>query len=79
MDSFRSNDNATRSVAASTFEKALAQALDKEVKAFLIRQLRTIATDDNVDVLSTFLMDEYLSPCSTGIGFYRNPKANEGC
>lgn len=58
---FVANDDADRSIAAGAFEKALNQPLDKEVKAFLIRQLRTIATDDNVDVLSTFLRDEYLS------------------
>ncbi len=75
---FVANDNATRSVTAGTFEKALAQALDKEVKAFLIRQLRTIATDDNVDVLSTFLMDEYLSaPAAQVLVSIGTPKANE--
>lgn len=58
---FVANDDTDRSIAAGAFEKALNQPLDKEVKAFLIRQLRTIATDDNVDVLSTFLRDEYLS------------------
>ncbi|WP_298648778.1 DUF1080 domain-containing protein [uncultured Proteiniphilum sp.] len=58
---FVANDNAARNVAAGAFEKALSQPLDKEIKAFLIRQLRTIATDDNVDVLSAFLTDEQLS------------------
>ena len=55
------NDKATRNVAAGALEKALNRPLDKEVKAFVIRQLRMIATDENVDVLSTFLKDEYLS------------------
>ncbi|NLX66140.1 MAG: DUF1080 domain-containing protein [Bacteroidales bacterium] len=54
-------DNAARKVAAGALEKALNQPLDKEVKAFVIRQFRTIAVDDNVDLLSTFLKDEYLS------------------
>lgn len=58
---FVANDNATRKVTARAFEKALNQSLDKEVKAFLIRQLRTIGTDDNVGALSTFLTDEHLS------------------
>ena len=58
---FVANDNAARNVAAGTYEKALARPLDKEVKAFLIRQLRTIGTDDNVEALSAFLTDEYLS------------------
>lgn len=58
---FVSKDNALRTVAANTFEKALSQQLDKEVKAFIIRQLRTVGSDDNVDVLSGYLKDEYLS------------------
>lgn len=58
---FVANDNDVRNVTAKTFEKALARPLDKEVKAFLIRQLRTIGTDDNVEALSAFLTDEYLS------------------
>lgn len=58
---FVANDNAARNVAAKAYEKALNQPLDKEVKAFVIRQLRMIATDDNVEVLSSFLTDEYLS------------------
>ncbi|WP_026327604.1 DUF1080 domain-containing protein [Proteiniphilum acetatigenes] len=75
---FVANDNAARSVAASTFEKALNQALDKEVKAFLIRQLRTIATDDNVDVLSAFLTDEYLSdPAAQVLVSIGTQKAND--
>jgi HEAT repeat protein len=55
------NDAAARGVAASALEKALGREPDKEIKAFLIRQLRMIADDDNVDALSTFLKDEYLS------------------
>ncbi|RNC65550.1 DUF1080 domain-containing protein [Proteiniphilum sp. X52] len=75
---FVANDNAARSVAAGTFEKALAQGLDKEVKAFLIRQLRTIATDDNVDALSAFLTDEYLSdPAAQALASIGTPKAND--
>ncbi|WP_352422846.1 family 16 glycoside hydrolase [Proteiniphilum sp.] len=58
---FVANDNAARNVAAGTYEKALTRPLDKEVKAFVIRQLRTIGTDDNVDALSAFLTDKYLS------------------
>jgi len=58
---FVANDPDKRAVAANAFEKALKQPLDKEVKAFVIRQLRTIATDDNVDVLSGFLTDVHLS------------------
>ena len=58
---YAATDENTRQTAANAFEKALAQPLDKEVKAFVIRRLRTIATDDNVDVLASLLNDEYLS------------------
>lgn len=58
---FVANDDVKRSVAANAFAKALNRALDKEVKAFVIRQLRTIGRDDNVDVLSGLLTDEQLS------------------
>src|SRR5690554_2517205 len=58
---FTATDNASRQATANTFEKALAKPLDKEVKAFIVRQLRTIATDDNVDALAPFLADEYLA------------------
>ena len=58
---FVANDNDKRAEAANAFEKALDQALDKEVKAFVIRQLRKIGSDANVDVLSGFLADPDLS------------------
>lgn len=52
----------TRRMTANAFEKALAQPQGhKEVKAFIIRRLRTIATDENVDVLASLLTDDYLS------------------
>ncbi len=57
---FVANDAVKRSVAANAFGKALNQPLDKEVKAFLIRQLRAIGSDDNVHVLSGLLADEQL-------------------
>jgi len=58
---FVANDDVKRSVAANAFAKALNRVLDKEVKAFVIRQLRTIGSDDNVDVLSGLLADEQLT------------------
>jgi hypothetical protein len=74
---FVANDPEKRDVAANAFEKALKQPLDKEVKAFVIRQLRTIATDDNVDVLSGFLNDVYLSdPASQALVSIGTEKAN---
>lgn len=58
---FVSKDNSKRTVAANAYEKALGQSLDKEIKAYIIRQLRTVGSDDNVDVLSGFLTNDYLS------------------
>lgn len=58
---FVSKDDSKRSVAANAYEKALGQSLDKEIKAFIIRQLRTVGSDDNVDVLSSYLNNDYLS------------------
>jgi len=74
---FVANDPDKRAVAANAFEKSLRQPLDKEVKAFVIRQLRTIATDDNVDVLSGFLTDVHLSgPASQALVSIGTEKAN---
>ncbi|MDD2931783.1 MAG: DUF1080 domain-containing protein [Fermentimonas sp.] len=54
-------DNALRSSTAATFGKALNNPLDKDIKAYIIRQLRTIGSDDDVETLYDFLNDEYLS------------------
>ena len=35
--------------------------MDKEIKALIIRQLRTVGSDDNIDILSEYLTDDYLS------------------
>lgn len=75
---FVAGDNPQRTIAANAFEKALNQPLDKEVKAFVIRQLRTIGTDDNVEVLSEFLSDDQLSsPASLALVSIGTEKANE--
>lgn len=75
---FVANDNAARSTATAAFEKALKKPLDKDIKAFLIRQLRSIATDENVETLSSFLSDDYLSdPASQALVSIGTPKANE--
>ena len=58
---FVSKDDAKRTVAANAYEKALNKTLDKEIKAFIIRQLRTVGSDDNVEILSGYLSDDYLS------------------
>ena len=74
---FVANDPEKCAVAANAFEKALKQPLDTAVKAFVIRQLRTIATDDNVDVLSGFLTDVQLSgPASQALVSIGTEKAN---
>lgn len=74
---FVANDNVARGIAAGAFKKALSQQLDKDVKAFVIRQLRTIGTDDNVDVVSSFLTDEYLSdPAALALVSIGTEKAN---
>jgi HEAT repeat protein len=54
-------DNALRAATAKTFGKALSNPLDKDIKAYIIRQIRTIGSDDDVETLSGFLRDEYLS------------------
>ncbi len=62
---FVSKDDTKRAVAANAFEKALSRPLDKEVKAFVIRQLRTVGSNNNVEALSSFLNDDYLSGTAT--------------
>lgn len=49
-----------RDVALCALAKALTMPLDKEVKAHLIRQFRRIVTEDQIDLLSGFLDDDYL-------------------
>lgn len=74
---FVANDAVKREVAANAFGKALNQKLDKEVKAFVIRQLRTIGTDNNVDILSGLLTDEQLSaPASLALVSIGTEKAD---
>lgn len=58
---YSATDDNARRMTANTFGKALARPLDKEIKAFIIRHLRTIATDENVEVLAPLLNDKYLS------------------
>lgn len=62
---FVANNSINRLMAANTYEKALGLSLDKEQKAFLIRQLEVIGSDDNIDVLSHFLFDKELSSASS--------------
>lgn len=75
---FVAKDPSTRLIAANTYEKALGQSLDKEQKAFLIRQLEMIGNDDNIDVLSGFLSDNGLSrPSSQALVALRSEKGNQ--
>lgn len=64
---FVANDDTKRAIASNTYEKALGQSFDNEIKATLIRQLEKIGDDNNVDVLSTLLKDERLAGPALGI------------
>ncbi len=75
---FVANDDAKRILAANAFGKALNQPLDNEVKAFVIRQLGQIGTDNNVEALSAFLKDSRLSaPAAQALASIGSEKANQ--
>ncbi|HHU95690.1 MAG: DUF1080 domain-containing protein [Bacteroidota bacterium] len=75
---YAANDPTAREMTANAFEKALKQPLNKEVKAFVVRQLRTIATDSSVDILASLLGDDYLLPtAATALASINSDKANE--
>lgn len=57
---FVANDPDKRALTARAFDKALNKPNDKEIQAFVIRQLRTIAADENIPTLSEFLNNPYL-------------------
>ncbi|MFA6701698.1 MAG: DUF1080 domain-containing protein [Dysgonamonadaceae bacterium] len=74
---FVANDDAKRAIASNTYEKALGQSFDNEIKATLIRQLEKIGGDNNVDVLSTLLKDERLAgPASQALIQFDSEAAN---
>ncbi len=75
---YAANDPAAREMTAKAFEKALEQPFDKEVKAFVVRQLRTIATDSNAETLASLLNDDYLLPtAATALASINSDKAGE--
>lgn len=75
---FVANDEAKRTIAANTYEKALSQSLDDEIKAMLIRQLEKIGGADNVDILTTFLTNNRLSgPSSQALAHIGTDAANQ--
>ncbi|MDR0422721.1 MAG: DUF1080 domain-containing protein [Proteiniphilum sp.] len=75
---FTANDSVARSVATGALEKALGRPSDRETKAFLIRRLATVAGDDNVETLSAFLTDEYLSdPAARALASVGTEKAGD--
>lgn len=75
---FVANDDAKRALTANAFGKALNQSLDNEVKAFVIRQLGQIGTDNNVETLSAFLKDSRLSaPAVQALASIGSEKANQ--
>jgi HEAT repeat protein len=70
-------DDAQRTATAAAFRKALSNPLDKDTKAYIIRQLRTIGGDEDVETLSGFLNDEYLSdPVAQALVSIGTTKAN---
>lgn len=58
---FVANDDAKRKEALGAFEKALTQSIDKENKAFVIRQIAKIGDNSNVPALAAFIDDSRLS------------------
>lgn len=50
-----------RLIAANAYIKALDVVSDREIKAFIIRQLQTVGKDESVTKLSSYLNDESLS------------------
>jgi hypothetical protein len=75
---FVANDEARRAVAADAFGKALGQSLDNEVKAFVIRQLGQIGTDQHVESLAALLKEEQLSaPAAQALVSIGSEKAKE--
>lgn len=70
-------DDAQRTATAAAFRKALSNPLDKDTKAYIIRQLRTIGGDEDIETLSGFLNDEYLSdPAAQALVSIGTTKAN---
>jgi HEAT repeat protein len=75
---FVSNDEVQRKVTVAAFDKALGRPLHNDVKAALIRNLRTIASDEEVPLLAGFLSDIYLSSAaSMALISIGSDKANE--
>lgn len=67
------NDRLTTSEA---YIKSLSQVSDREVKAFIIRQLEIVAKDEAVDALSSYLNDESLSgPAARALSAIATDKA----
>lgn len=57
---FVANDETNRAIATSAYEKALSQQFHNVIKAMIIRQLEKIGTDNNVQALSTHLIEHRL-------------------
>ena len=75
---FVANDDVKRAIAASVLEKALTQPLDDEIKAFLIRRLERIASNEQVNTLASLLSDKRLSgPASRTLAAINTENANQ--
>lgn len=66
----------TRIVVASAYVKALDQVTDREIKAFIIRQLEIVGKEEGVAKLAAYLGDETLSgPASRALAVTKAPQA----
>lgn len=67
----------SRLVISNAFIKSLDQVSDREVKAFVIRQLERIAKDEAIEKLSSFLADSLLSgPASRALASIKTEGAD---
>ena len=72
------DQTAFRSMLESTYHKALEQQEDREIKAFIIRQLGICGTDASIDKLAAYLNREELSgPASRAIASIGSEKAGQ--
>ncbi|MFV0419017.1 MAG: family 16 glycoside hydrolase [Dysgonomonas sp.] len=67
-----------RLVTANTYIKALDLVTDREIKAFLIRQLQIVGKDESVTKLSSYLNDESLSgPACRALAAIGSPSSSK--
>lgn len=70
------SSEANRITISNAYVKALDTATDREIQAFIIRQLERLAKDEAVDKLATFLKKESLSaPAASALAAIGSPAA----